>query len=59
MVNRMKKKDLGSRRKVRDEAPCRICGAKLWQHPRCTECRRFLWCTEPGPVHRQCQPGAR
>jgi hypothetical protein len=27
-----------------DSAPCMYCGQHLWQHPRCTECTRFIWC---------------
>jgi hypothetical protein len=32
--------------KVQDKAPCRTCGLQLWEHPRCTECNRFVWCTD-------------
>jgi hypothetical protein len=48
---------------VRDQHPCSKCGAKLWQHPRCRKCDRFIWCTDPVrlpggdqlPVHRSCE----
>jgi hypothetical protein len=43
-------------RQVADQAPCRICGEQLWQHPRCRVCSRFVWCTEPDTYqHRNCR----
>lgn len=45
--------------KIRDQAVCTRCADPLWEHPRCADCTRFVWCTgqdprSPTPRHRQC-----
>ena len=32
--------------KMQDKAPCSVCGLQLWEHPRCIDCGRFMWCTD-------------
>jgi hypothetical protein len=33
-------------KKVQDKAPCGVCELQLWEHPRCIDCGRFMWCTD-------------
>jgi ribosomal protein L44E len=33
-------------KKVQDKVPCSVCGNQLWEHPRCVDCDRFMWCTD-------------
>lgn len=34
-----------TRTKIQDTAPCSECGLQVYEHPRCTVCNRFMWCT--------------
>jgi hypothetical protein len=48
-------------RKVADSKPCSECSQPVWQHPRCRDCGRFVWCTQqersaPMPLHHRCFP---